>query len=64
MVPLSEVGLCGFFCRDSGGEKREMTSAGETRTKLRVIGIDEHNVIASSIAPTFRRKSATKTAGL
>lgn len=51
-------GLCGLFCRFFFEGRRLRNSAGEIIRRLRIIGADEYKVVASSIAPTFRRKSA------
>lgn len=55
---FAKSGLCSLFCRVVFVGRRLRSSAGEIIRRLRIIGADEYKVVASSIAPTFSRKSA------
>lgn len=61
-LSLINFDLDNLLCRSVRGGTRERSSAGETRSTMRRIGEDEYNVVASSIAPTLRRKSARNAA--
>lgn len=54
---FAKSGLRGLFCRVAFGGSKLRSSAIEIIRRLRIIGADEDKVVASSIAPTFSRKS-------
>ena len=62
-LSLADFGFDNFLYRSVRGGTRKRNSAGEIRRTLRRIGADEYKVIASSITPTLRRKSARNAAG-